>query len=749
MLRSGVHSVLAAGLALSITWQPGKNQRSLFLSSFLLGAGIVTMHYTGMAAMHLDGFIRYEPRLFTLSIVAAIALSYIALRVKNVIKKANRKSEVLTALILGGAVSIMHYTAISATYFMRGDADIEKVFFTASMLAILVAVTTAILALASLALASISRNREITELLRDSHQQMNLLLNSMAEGAYGVDVNGSCTFVNQSFLQILGYKDADEIIGKHIHELIHHSHPDGSAYPSAECKMYNAYRRNEKIHVSDEVFWNKGGTAIPVEYWSQPLLVDGVMQGAIATFIDITERKQVLADLRESEERFRQMFARHSAVMLLIDPKSGIIVDANPSAAKFYGYPLENLRGKAISLINTQSDADIESEIQQAVKKERNYFVFEHRLASGDIRTVEVHSSPVSHKNKQLLFSIIHDITERKLAEAQIYNLAFHDELTQLPNRRLLNDRLGQAVAICKRTGHYGALMFLDLDNFKPLNDKHGHKLGDLLLVEAAHRISSCIRETDTAARFGGDEFVVILNELGSEATDATIQAKAVAEKIRIALSEPYFLTATVDDNSENVIEHHCTSSIGVVVFNRQRSAEDILKWADMTMYEAKNGGRNRVVINQLGDSKPVVIDQNITLLRLNWHESYNCGESTIDQEHRKLFELANTLIEASFARHENPQRFDTTLEELLIHVVRHFADEEEILMQHSYVDLEAHAHAHKKIIEHALQLRDKAVAGSVTVGELVSFLAEEVVAQHLLKTDRQFYSLFEKVSAT
>ncbi|MDD5228799.1 MAG: diguanylate cyclase [Methylococcales bacterium] len=128
--------------------------------------------------------------------------------------------------------------------------------------------------------------------LHEYYAEMSLLLNSMAEGAYGVDNNGFCRFVNDAFLKILGYKNADEVMGKHIHELIHHSHIDGTPYPSETCKMYNAYRQHRNIHVSDEVFWRKDGIAVPVEYWSQPIIADGVVKGAIATFMDITERKK-------------------------------------------------------------------------------------------------------------------------------------------------------------------------------------------------------------------------------------------------------------------------------------------------------------------------------------------------------------------------------------------------------------------------------------------------------------------------
>ncbi|MBI5438947.1 MAG: diguanylate cyclase [Nitrosomonadales bacterium] len=192
--------------------------------------------------------------------------------------------------------------------------------------------------------------------------------------------------------------------------------------------------------------------------------------------------------------------------------------------------------------------------------------------------------------------AIMQDITERKQAEEQISNLAFYDTLTQLPNRRLLNDRLEQTMAASKRSGHYGALMFLDLDNFKPLNDTYGHGVGDLLLVTVAYRLVDCVRETDTVARFGGDEFVVMLGELDADKGESATQAGLVAEKIRAALAEPYSLKFKHEGGDESTVEHHCAASIGVVLFiNHDASPEDIIKWADMAMYQAKEGGRNSV----------------------------------------------------------------------------------------------------------------------------------------------------------
>ncbi|MBI3221937.1 MAG: diguanylate cyclase [Nitrosomonadales bacterium] len=181
-------------------------------------------------------------------------------------------------------------------------------------------------------------------------------------------------------------------------------------------------------------------------------------------------------------------------------------------------------------------------------------------------------------------------------ATEQLRNMAFYDTLTLLPNRRLLNDRLAQALSNSRRSGHYGAVMFIDLDNFKPLNDQFGHAVGDLLLIEAAHRISSCLRETDTVARFGGDEFVVMLSELNADHALSFDQAFTVAEKIRTTLAKTYHLIHQPQGQPEARIEHHCTSSIGIVLFqSHDTNPEHVLSMADMAMYQAKESGRNLI----------------------------------------------------------------------------------------------------------------------------------------------------------
>jgi len=340
-----------------------------------------------------------------------------------------------------------------------------------------------------------------TQELHESQENLQILLDTMAEGMYGVDNAGNCTFVNAAFLRILGFERADEVLGKHSHTLFHHSRIDGAPYPASECLMYQAFRQKQPVHCDTEVFWCKDGQAVAVEYWAHPIIKDEQVVGAVATFLDITERKGL---------------------------------------------------------------------------------------------------------------------------ELQLRDLAFYDPLTRLANRRLLLDRLGMALVSCLRTEQHGALMFLDLDYFKKLNDLHGHDMGDQLLVEVARRIVGCIREQDSAARLGGDEFVVLLEGLSGNLQEAVAQAEHVAEKIRAALAQPYLLNC-----NEDIISHHCSSSIGVSVFREHdETMEHLLKWTDMAMYRAKDAGRNAI---RFFDPDMQVAIENRAALEADLH-------TALEQQQFKLF---------------------------------------------------------------------------------------------------------------
>ena len=203
-----------------------------------------------------------------------------------------------------------------------------------------------------------------------------------------------------------------------------------------------------------------------------------------------------------------------------------------------------------------------------------------------------------SEKDKradELTLANVERTKEREEAD-KLSKLSFYDPLTNLPNRRLLSDRMTQMLASSRRTGRHLALMVLDLDNFKVLNDLHGHVMGDLLLVEIGQRLMACVREVDTVARFGGDEFVLLMGGLDVDIAQSTAQAREVAEKVRRSLERPYRLKRQSNQPEGAVIEHHCSVSIGVVVLvDRGSSHEGVIKLADAAMYQAKKAGRNMI----------------------------------------------------------------------------------------------------------------------------------------------------------
>lgn len=315
--------------------------------------------------------------------------------------------------------------------------------------------------------------------------------------------------------------------------------------------------------------------------------------------IGLTEENHEFLDQQLRNQQFytRSLIESNIDAMMATDP-SGIISDVNKQMETLTCCTREELIGTPFKKYFSDPDrAEAGIKLVLSEKKVRD-FELTARAKDGKETEVSYNASTFYDQNGILqgVFAAARDISKRKLAEKQILNLAFHDPLTQLPNRRMLNDRLNQAMAASKRSGQYGALIFLDLDLFKSLNDTYGHSTGDLLLIEVAHRISSCVREVDIVARFGGDEFVVILGNLGTEISESTSQANIVAEKIRTLLKSPYMLKVETINKEEKLIQHHCTSSIGVALFlDHEVSTEEVIKWADIAMYKAKEAGGNSI----------------------------------------------------------------------------------------------------------------------------------------------------------
>lgn len=309
--------------------------------------------------------------------------------------------------------------------------------------------------------------------------------------------------------------------------------------------------------------------------------------------------------LHESEAHYRLLAEDTLDVIWKTDHKL-CITYISPADERLRGYRAEEVMGHHVFEMFTEEGVAAvkkimrESQASEQLGNQTGFLIFQvqHRCRDGRLLWGEVLSKPERDAQGAIVgyHGITREITARILLEDQVRQLAFYDPLTQLPNRRLLNDRLGQTLAASTRSEGYAALMYLDLDNFKPLNDQHGHAAGDLLLVEVAHRLIRCVRAVDTVARFGGDEFVVVMGELSVDKAQSFEQARVVAEKIRRSLCEPYRLTLTQDGKEDRVVEHHCSASIGVVVFTgRQASQNDVQRWADAAMYRAKDAGRNSI----------------------------------------------------------------------------------------------------------------------------------------------------------
>lgn len=317
------------------------------------------------------------------------------------------------------------------------------------------------------------------------------------------------------------------------------------------------------------------------------------------------ERSIAAEKLRESEALYRLLTEDSMDVVWKLDSAFHVTY-ISPADERLRGYRADEVIGHHIFELFTAEGVAAVTEVmrQRAGIEPRgieaDFVTFEvlHRCKDGSLLWGEVFSKRERDAHGAIIgyHGTTREITQRKQMEEQVREMAFYDTLTNLPNRRLLSDRISQAMVSSKRSAHYCALMFLDLDNFKPLNDTHGHEVGDLLLLEVADRLKRCVREIDTVARVGGDEFVVMLSELSKNKAESIDQAKMAADKIRITLAAPYLLTIKCNGKTDVVVQHRCTASIGVALFiDNESSQQDILKWADAAMYAAKEAGRNLI----------------------------------------------------------------------------------------------------------------------------------------------------------
>ncbi|BBP42550.1 GGDEF domain-containing protein [Thiosulfativibrio zosterae] len=298
--------------------------------------------------------------------------------------------------------------------------------------------------------------------------------------------------------------------------------------------------------------------------------------------------------LQENETKLNTILNIIPAFVFIKDPAMRFTY-VNKAVQNLFKTPLRDIIGKTDhSFFNEDFANSAEIEDRKVFEKGEESHREESVLndAGEVVKVLHTVKIPLKHENGSVyaLCGIAWDITQQKQSELATKQLALYDSLTQLPNRRLLMERLQQEQTLGQRKKTYAALLFLDLDNFKPLNDNYGHDIGDQLLLQTAQRLTQAVRETDTVARFGGDEFIIILSELSTDYSEAMASTQKIVDKILWQLAEPYDLTL-----AQSGLQHQCTLSIGITLFKGQGfNPQQIIQHADQAMYLAKKQGRNR-----------------------------------------------------------------------------------------------------------------------------------------------------------
>ncbi|WP_226496538.1 putative bifunctional diguanylate cyclase/phosphodiesterase [Ferribacterium limneticum] len=410
------------------------------------------------------------------------------------------------------------------------------------------------------------------------------------------DPDGLIIYFNSAAQRLLGYS-ADEVVNRvtpmifHLaDELISRAEALTAELQRPVAAGFDVFIAGLGIKAQYDTDWtlvHKDGSRLPVSLAVSVLRdAQGRIQGYLGIAADISVRRKLEQDLRIAAIAFESQ-----AAILVTDARQRIL-RVNAAFTELTGYSADEAIGQTPRLLKSgRQESAFYKGMWETLERNghwqgeiwnrrKNGEVFPEWLTINGVRDGQ---GKITH-----YVSTFSDISNLKVAESEIHNLAFYDPLTGLPNRRLLLNRINKACSAGKRSGKYGALLIIDIDHFKTLNDTLGHDVGDRLLVDVATRLGACIREGDTAARQGGDEFVVMLEELGSDAESAGVQAETVAEKIRVELGMPYLL----GDDAEYVR----TASIGISLFlGQEKSTDVLLKQSDIALYKAKDAGRNTI----------------------------------------------------------------------------------------------------------------------------------------------------------
>jgi len=445
--------------------------------------------------------------------------------------------------------------------------------------AILILVFTPATLLLAMGLREGQRRDVLDVALRESETRFRTLIKDIpgvSVQAYAPD--GTTRYWNKASERLYGFT-AEEAIGRNLRDLI----IPPPMREGVRQAMQHMFDTREAIPAGELVLKHKDGSSVPVFSSHAYVQAPGCLPEMFCVDIDLSARYRAEAELSIAATAFE---AQES--VLVTDPEHRIL-RVNKAFTQSLGYSDAEVLGQTLALLKSERDTDTHfSTIQRTLRRSGKWAgEIWSRRKNGEVFPQWVNINAVYDARGEVIYFVgtLSDITLRKAAEEQIRQLAFFDPLTELPNRRLLMDRLQHALTSSERTKHNGALLFIDLDNFKTLNDTRGHDQGDQLLRQAAQRLSGCIRECDTVARLGGDEFLVVLENLDISLATAAADVRAVGEKIVSVLNQTYQL-GDFDFNS--------TASVGVALFcGVGLSVDELLKQADLAMYQAKAAGRN------------------------------------------------------------------------------------------------------------------------------------------------------------
>ena len=426
------------------------------------------------------------------------------------------------------------------------------------------------------------------ELMAQKAQALRIALDNMSQGIVTLDADSNITLFNRNFLEFLDFPlslvEGGKVTGQDLARFQMERGDFGADNERVEAHA-RGYIAAGVVRDTPDRYMRKSHSGRTLEIKTLELPAGGVVR----TYADVTHFVEAQAALHESEMRFRSLTALSSDWYWEQDENfrfvrvDGRAFDSNEVSRAAY---IGRTRWEAGDHGLTQAQWAEHQSVLQAHQTFRN-FEMQRTGTTGMMSWTSISGLPIF--DAQEVFrgyrGIGRDITEHKRNEDENLRLAFYDALTGLPNRRLLLDRLSQALVTTARNLRQAALLFIDLDNFKDLNDTMGHDLGDRLLEKVANRLVTCVRQGDTVARFGGDEFVVMLEALNPDLGSAITQVQTVGEKILAAFNQPFDLSGK---------EHYSTSSIGIAVFSgQQQSMDEVLKRADLAMYQAKAAGRN------------------------------------------------------------------------------------------------------------------------------------------------------------